>query len=59
MNYLETHLIEILAREVSAKEVLFSPRMGLYVDGVLNADRLASVEVAERRWACRLNAPVG
>ena len=51
MSYLETLLVEILARDVSNMGVFSSCRIGLYVDGVLNADRLRAVEEAERRWA--------
>ena len=53
MSYVETLLIETLASEVSAKEVFSSSCAGLYVDGVLNANRLDSMEEAERRWAPR------
>jgi hypothetical protein len=51
MSYVETLLIETLVSDVSASKVFSFPRIGLYVDGVLNAHRLDSMEEAERRWA--------
>jgi hypothetical protein len=59
MSYLEAFLIETLESDVSAKEVFHCTGIGLYVDGVLNCDRLDAVEEAERRWACRLSASAG
>jgi len=53
MSYVETLLIETLASDVSAHKVVSSSRIGLYVDGVLNAQRLDSMEKAERRWTLR------
>lgn len=58
MSYLEALLIETLESDVSANEELPACRIGLYVGGVPNADRLRSLEEAERRWARQLNAPV-
>lgn len=56
MSYLEALLVETLARDVSTMGVFSSSRIGLYVDGVLNANRLRAVEEAERRWVRQLGA---